>query len=67
MVNVADLKPDDEFRFAGKRKWLRVMNIRELSDHDHIPPVGRKILIMAYGCKQYPVLKTTNVNLKEKQ
>ena len=56
-----ELKPGNEFKLIGQRKYRTVVNVIELYKHDHIAPVGRKVLIIHDGCKQLSILKETEV------
>ena len=59
-----ELKSGQQFKLDGQRKWRTVTNVTELTNYDHIPPVGRKVLIMHDGCRQYSLLKETEVIIK---
>lgn len=65
-VKVSDLKEGDEFRLIGKRKWKTINKTIELVDHDDVPPLGRKFLIIHTGCMQIARLKDSEVQLLPK-
>lgn len=63
-MKASDLKVGQEFKLPGKRKFRMVKYVIELFMYDHIPPVGRKMLIMVDDCRQMSLLKDTEVILK---
>jgi hypothetical protein len=65
MENIAsEIKPGDIFRVKGKIKFRECASVIELTRHDHIDPVGRKLAIICIGCKQVVVLKDTPVEFQ---
>lgn len=52
-MKAKELKPGDEFKIGNWRKFRKVSRIIELKDHDHIEPIGRKVLIVVPDCGQY--------------
>ena len=59
-----ELKIGMEFKQPGQRKWREVFKVIDLPQHDHIPPVGRKVLIILEGCRQLALLEETEVIVK---
>jgi hypothetical protein len=62
-MKVQDLKAGIQFRLPGERKFKRVTKTIELEAHDNIEPKGRKILVLFDGCRQYSILKDTEVEV----
>jgi hypothetical protein len=62
-----ELKPEQQFKLKGQRNYRTVIRVLELTNHDHIPPVGRKVLIIYDGCKQLSLLKETDVIIQSKK
>lgn len=60
-----ELKIGMEFKLPGQRKWRKVFKKFILTEHDHIPPVGRKVLIILEGCRQLALLEETEVVFKD--
>lgn len=61
-IKAKNLQVGQEFKQRiSQRKYRKVTAIRTLLKHDHIPPVGRKVLIMYDGCCQWAPLEDTEV------
>ena len=58
------LFPGQEFKLPGQKKYITVGRIHELERHDHIPPLGRKVIVIS-GCNQMTMLKNIKVIIKE--
>jgi len=64
-MKASDLKQGQAFRFPGQRTFRTVTTLVELKpEHDHIPPVGRKVVVVHDGCKQFVVLRDEEVIVK---
>jgi hypothetical protein len=56
-----ELNPGQEFKLPGQRKFRTVTKVIELTEFDHIPPVGKKVLVIHDGCRQLSVLRDEEV------
>jgi hypothetical protein len=63
-MKASELKPKQEFKLPGRRKFRSVFKVIELINHDHIPPIGRKVCIILNKCKSMILLKDTEVIIK---
>jgi hypothetical protein len=66
-MKAIDLRVGMEYKLPGQRKWRKITYAKELVKYDHIPPIGRKVVIVFDGCKQVSLLKDTEVVVKELQ
>lgn len=60
-IEAHELQSGQDFRLPSQTKLKTVIKVMELDKHDHIPPLGRKILIMHSNCRQLSVLKDTKI------
>ncbi len=63
-MKASKLKRFQYFRLQGRRKFRFINKIIKLENHDHIPPVGRKIVIIMPGCRQMVLLKDADVEVR---
>lgn len=60
-VKAIDLQVGDEFKLEGKRKYNTVRKVVNIDGHEHIEPIGPKILIIVDNCRQWMLLKDREV------
>ena len=66
-MKASELKVGQEFKLPGQRKFRKAIYVSELVEFDHIPPIGRKMLIMHDNCRQLSILKDSEVLLKNQK
>lgn len=64
LIKVENLKSGDQFRLPGKRKWLEVLSVREITAANHfLHPKPGEFLIVLSNCRQM-VVKSIDVELQ---
>ena len=63
-IEAHELQSGQYFRLSSQKKFKTVIKVMELDKHDHIPPLGRKVLIIHSNCRQLSVLKDTKIIIR---